>query len=52
MGTRRLRIMEYMDGLEIEHFKMLIILGNIVAILHKQVILCIGWYGIVVFVYL
>ena len=38
MGTRRLRIMEYMDGLEIEHFKMLIILGNIVAI-HKQVIL-------------
>ena len=51
MGTRRLRIMEYMDGLEIEHFKMLIILGNIVAI-HKQVILCIGWYGIVVFVYL
>ena len=45
MGTRRLRIMEYMDGLEIEHFKMLIILGNIVAI-HKQVILCICmvWY--------
>ena len=37
--------------MEIEHFKMLIILGNIVAI-HKQVILCIGWYGIVVFVYL
>ena len=37
--------------MEIEHFKMLIILGNIVAI-HKQVILCIGWYSIVVlFIY-